>query len=145
MDDLISEVFRKVNETYGDAGPDSLPHVVSTFVLVHAAQGVIDNGGYRYFFGQDWPNNLPYSRFIDAYQAIGCQKQADELARVVSSFPFDNPHLYKGWRKKYMAENYDEQTCHVKGWGENLCGDEEVWEKLEAYVLTHPSEFSLPA
>ena len=103
--------------------------------MVYSAQGVIGNGGYYYFFEHDWPNDPPYSKFIDAYLEIGCSSQSNDLARVVSTFPFDNPHLNKNARNKYMDENYDEKKYEVKDWGDALCGDDEVWEKLKAYYL----------
>lgn len=120
---------------------DLLPDAVATFLFVHSAQGVIDNGGYRYFFESSWPNNPPYSRFMDAYRAIGCDAQADDLARVVSTFPFEAPHLNEEGRNKYMDENLDEDECEVRGWGDRLCGDEEVWRKLGAFYKMHASDF----
>lgn len=110
---------------------------------LYAAQGVIDNGGFKYFFGEDWPNQPPYSVFVDAYAAIGCPEQAKDLARVAASFPFRNPHLFRDLRKMYMTENYDEDNLHVKGWGEALCGDEEVWQKLEQFILEHRPELDI--
>ena len=37
-----------------------LPESVRIFLLVNGAQGVIDNGGYKYFFGEDWLGKPPY-------------------------------------------------------------------------------------
>jgi hypothetical protein len=48
-----------------------LPQNVRIFLLVNGAQGIIDNGGYKYFFGQDWPGTPPYDDFANAYEAIG--------------------------------------------------------------------------
>ena len=53
-----------------------LPESVRIFLLVNGAQGVIDNGGYNYFFEADWPGTPPYEVFADAYEAIGCIRQA---------------------------------------------------------------------
>ena len=142
--DPLSEAFKKakkkLNRAKGDI--DRLPSVIASFLLVYSAQGVIDNGGYRYFFGSDWPQNPPYSKFIDAYKAIGCIKQSKDLARVVATFPFDNPHLKETARKKYMKDNYDKDKFEVKGWGDALCGDDEVLKKLEKYYLRNNDEFA---
>lgn len=141
--DQISLAFKKAVKMLYKANDniELLPPTVSFFLLVHSAQGVIDNGGYRYFFESDWPNNPPYSRFVNAYNAIGCNKQAHELARVVSTFPFDSPHLKKEYRNKYMTENYNDDNHEIKGWGDALCGDKEVWEKLKQYYLINKKEF----
>lgn len=144
MEDKISEAFHKARRLLelNNDELSGLPRPVVTFLLVHGAQGVIDNGGYRYFFGSDWPNNPPYSQFIEAYKTIGCDSQAKELERVVATFPFKNPHLYEEWRQKYMAENHDPEEHGVKGWGDNLCGDEVVWTKLEEYYLKNRKNFA---
>jgi hypothetical protein len=144
MEDKIIEAFHKARKLLEQNNHElsGLPTSVITFLLVHGAQGTIDNGGFRYFFGADWPNNPPYSQFIEAYKTIGCEAQAKELERVVATFPFKNPHLYEEWRKKYMADNYDDEELEVKGWGEDLCGDEEVWAKLEEFYIENIQDFA---
>ena len=128
--------LKKVNEQI-----DALPRSVVTFLLVYSAQGVIDNGGYQYFFEADWPGNPPYSKFIEAYSEIGCEKQSHDIERVVTTFPFENPHLNERERVKFIETNYDEDNLEVQGWGEMLCGDNEVWEKLESYYLENINDF----
>jgi hypothetical protein len=142
--DLISLAFKKAVKLLDKAHDDMglLPPEVSTFLFVHSAQGVIDNGGYLYFFESNWPNNPSYSKFVESYRAIGCEKQANELARVISTFSFDNAHLEEDLRNKYMDDNYDENKCEIKGWGNDLCGDEKVWAKLEQYYISNKKKFA---
>jgi|GEM_PF-752194 len=128
--------LKKVNENIND-----LPRSVATFLIAYSAQGVIDNGGYRYFFEADWPNNPPYSKFVEAYFIIGCVKQSQDIDRVVSTFPFENPHLNESRRIEFIEANYDEDELEVPGWGEKLCGDTDVWEKLEGYYLENINDF----
>lgn len=144
MSDAVSRGFKKALRLLEKAKDDLdlLPETVATFLLVHSAQGVIDNGGYRYFFELNWPNDPPYTRFIEAYKTIGCEKQAADFARVVDAFPFDHPHLDEEGRNKYMNENFDEDARDVKGWGDKLCGDQEVWKKLETFYNTHAPDFA---
>lgn len=143
MPDTIEKAFKRATSKLKKVGHniDALPKSVASFLMVYSAQGVIGNGGYYYFFEHDWPNDPPYSKFIDAYLEIGCSSQSNDLARVVSTFPFDNPHLNKNARNKYMDENYDEKKYEVKDWGDALCGDDEVWEKLKAYYLKNIDDF----
>lgn len=143
MTDIISEGFDKSLSLLEKAGNDIdlLPQSVAIFLLVHSAQGVIDNGGYRYFFESNWPGTPSYGHFIEAYNKIGCEKQADDLARVVSTFPFPSPHLDERGRNKYIDENMDEDEYEVKGWGDALCGDKDVWAKLEAFYALHSADF----
>lgn len=137
--DILSDGFAKAQIELKKAGDDifRLPDAIRIFLLVYSAQGVMDNGGYRYFFESNWPQNPPYSTFIEAYKAIGCISQAGELERIVSSFPFDNPHLKESDRNSYMDENYDEDKFEIKGWGHKLCGDAEIWDQLKKYYVSN--------
>ena len=119
-----------------------LPEAVQIFLSVNGAQGVIDNGGYVYFFEEDWPNTPPYAVFILAYEAIGCDQQAADLRRVVSTFPFENPHLHKEQRQAFMNARYDKSKRCIPEWGEALCGDTDVWEKLARYYEMHEGDFA---
>jgi hypothetical protein len=78
-----------------------LPESVRIFLLVNGAQGVIDNGGYNCFFGQDWPGNPPYGDFADAYEAIGCmwERLAAFYAMCRKDLPTFRPPkpLWKFW------------------------------------------------
>ena len=118
-----------------------LPESVRIFLLVDGAQGVIDNGGYRYFFEADWPGNPPYEDFADAYEAIGCIRQAADLRRVVATFPFSEPHLHKDERNAFIEVRYDKHTYCVPEWGNTLCGDKEVYEKLAMHIAIHRKDF----
>jgi len=141
---VVSEGFEKAKKLLekADGNLNALPEAVATFLIVYSAQGVIDNGGYYYFFESDWPENPPYSKFIEAYAKIGCKKQSVELSRVASSFPFEAPHMKEAKRIKYMDENFDEDAYVVKGWGDAMCGDEEIWGKLEEFYLNTKSIFA---
>jgi hypothetical protein len=60
---------------------------------VDQAQGLVGNGGFQYFFEGDWPENPPYSVFIEAYRRIGAKEAADCFQDAVDDFPFADPHL----------------------------------------------------
>lgn len=66
------------------------------------AQGIVDNGGFQYFFEKDWPDNPKYSLFVDAFQRIGAMEVADCMQDAVDMFPFENPHLYCLARNSYL-------------------------------------------
>src|SRR2546423_2580239 len=135
--------FSEAEELLESAGGDiaRLPEPVRVFLLLHGAQGTIDNGGYEYFFGSNWPGCPNYEDFISAYETIGCHAQAADLRRVVATFPFPDPQLHEDRRKAYIEENYDEDSYSVRGWGNALCGDSDVWEKLADYYESHRNDF----
>ena len=125
-----------------------LPQHLRTVLLVHNAQGVIDNGGLQYFFENDWPGQPPYSWFVAAYQAIGAEREAECLAEAVELFPFDDPHLDREQRDGYLGCFLDEDGCSHRANSpfepltSELCGNEEVWTLLAAYVREHDAAFA---
>lgn len=101
-----------------------------TVVAVYGAQGVIDNGGLRFFFENNWPAKPPYALFIDAYLRIGAVEVAGLVDRAARRFPFPEPHKHQERRREFMGA-LDE---HDEFFGDDACGDERVWERLEEYV-----------
>ena len=109
-------------------------------VMVYSAQGTIDNGGYRFFFEADWPQISGYDDFVQAYREIGCARQAEDLARAANSFGFAEPHLNTALRHAFLEEHVDPETNAVPQWGDDLCGDGEVWERVHAYAARHAGQ-----
>src|SRR3954462_213387 len=64
-----------------------------TVWAVEQAQGIIDNGGFQYFFENDWPENPEYSLFVDAFRRIGAAEAADCIQDAASMFPSSTPQL----------------------------------------------------
>lgn len=73
-----------------------------TVWAVEKVQGVTDNGGFQYFFENDWPDNPPYLLFIDALRAIGADEASDCLQDAVECFPFEDPHLDYIQRREFL-------------------------------------------
>ncbi|MEM1452216.1 MAG: hypothetical protein AAF726_13260 [Planctomycetota bacterium] len=138
--DRFADAARDLLERANDR-MDGLSREVAHFLRVHAAQGVIDNGGYRLFFESDWDDRPPYQVFVDAYAAMGCESQSHDLARVADTFGFAEPHASPKLRNAFIGEHYDEDEGSVILWGDALCGDESVWSALLAYAEQHAAQF----
>src|SRR4026209_325238 len=67
-------------------GISGISHPRRVFIRVYSAQPVIDNGGFVYFFENDWPGNPPYSSFSEAYREIGATDVADWIDRAARLF-----------------------------------------------------------
>jgi hypothetical protein len=131
-------------ERVGDL--DKLAAPVRTVVLVHAAQGIIDNGGLQYFFESDFPGQPSYSVFVDAYRTIGASEEAQALADAVKLLPFANPHRFRVRRDKFL-EQFQDGGAHrpdspFEPFTDKLCGNKNVWPLLEAYVERHAGSFA---
>lgn len=112
-----------------------------TVAMLYAVQAIIDNGGFEYLFGNDFPFNPPYSEFVDAYRRIGSLDAAERLAKAVEMFPFENPHLHKEQRLKFMETL--EEDCEFVELGNEVCGDEKVWSNLEEYAKRNAASFPI--
>jgi len=126
-----------------DDDMSQLPEAVQVFLLVNGAQGTIDNGGFVFFFGNDWPGTPSYEDFISAYETIGCIEQAAALRRIVASFPFAEPHLHRKKRQEFIDARYEKSAFGIPEWNRDLLGfGQEVWEKLAKYYETYQDEFA---
>jgi len=124
-----------------EAGSDltTIPITLQTVLLVHSAQGIIDNGGLPFFFEKDWPNNLDYHLFSEAYRRIGSSDAALHLDQAVAVFPFANPHLDSKRRIAFMTSLTEQHPFHVLS--DSLCGDSTVWINLTKFINTHIKDF----
>ena len=103
----LAEVKRAGNDLF------KLPRPLQVVALVHAAQGIIDNGGLQYFFEADFPDNPPYSVFSDAYRAIGSVKGADALDQAASMFDFRSPHKHRTERNHFLDAEENSPECFL--------------------------------
>lgn len=139
LDRAADYSFSELKRVGGDPAKLLIP--LQTVAVIYSTQGIIDNGGFEYFFGQDFDFNPPYSLFSDAYRRIGSVEAADCIDKAVALFPFENPHLSKEKRSQFM-DSLDESSELVE-LGDRVCGDEAIWPALEEYARQHSEYFLL--
>ncbi|MBK8794753.1 MAG: DUF4375 domain-containing protein [Holophaga sp.] len=105
-----------------------LPMTVQILLLVYSAQGVIDNGGFQYFFEMDWPGHPEYLAFSDAYRAIGANDAATCIDKAVSFFDFENPERFENQRILFM--NTLPEGHQFFKLSDYVSGDNSVWAAL---------------
>jgi hypothetical protein len=138
----IEFALNRLDAVGGD--PFRLPQALQVLVLVHAAQGIIDNGGLQYFFEVDFPGRPCYSVFFQAYRAIGAGDEADALEEVVELlFPFPNPELHQPKRDKALDYLSVTQRLGRDRVDELMVGNGSIWEKLAKHVALHRAEFAV--
>jgi hypothetical protein len=145
------ENFKKaIDAVYADSAqgnwsPYKLSHPLFVVWAVEKAQGITDNGSFQYFFENDWPDNPPYSIFIDALREIGAQEAADCLQKAVDDFPFSNPHLDCEKRRKHLEKSRsaaDEDDSIIDRLGDYMMGlSDDTYAKLERYIKQHQKYF----
>lgn len=141
MNDLLDRASNIAFSHLDAAGGDfnKLSMADQTVILIYTAQGVIDNGGFQYFFESDFPGNPPYSIFSAAYSRIGANVAASNIERAVRLFPIENPHLFSEKRNRFLDTL--EESSELITLGDELCGDASIWENLEKFVRANAAEF----
>jgi hypothetical protein len=138
LDSASEFAFAELERVGGD--PHKLDIPIQTVVVIFSAQGVIDNGGFQYFFESDFPQNPPYSFISDAYRRIGATEAAGYVDEAVAMFPFPDPHLSAKKRNAWMKKHAPEGSRFIEI-GDRVCGDETVWKKLAKYVAANRKAF----
>jgi hypothetical protein len=120
---------------------DVLPLPLQTLLMVESAQAIIDGGGLEFFYDADFPNNPPYSAFVDAYRRIGADAAAACIEASAALFPFDEPHLFEPLRQLWLEKFRLDDHAEFAALSERICGDASVWVKLGEYVTIHRTAF----
>lgn len=105
-----------------------------TLLLVHAARGLIDNGGLRYFFERDFPNQPEYGVFTVAYRRVGALEAAARLEEAVALLGLGEPHRDADARDKAVEGLLQDKGGRFAALDRALCGDERVWDCLERFA-----------
>jgi Domain of unknown function (DUF4375) len=135
LDEAADAVYRDLDAVGGD--PLKLSPEVQPIAILYTVQAIVDNGGFRYLFENDYAQ--PYSVFAAAYRQIGANDAADKLERAVARFPFENPHTDQEARIEFMDSLDESDELFVLG--DQVCGDERIWELMEEYVRSRPESF----
>jgi hypothetical protein len=94
------DMFR--DQDLPDSSPYRLPEPLLTAWAVVTAQGIIDNGGFGYFYENDFYQNPPYSVFWDAFRRIGALEAAQCIETTANLFPSGHPELDYQMRRNYL-------------------------------------------
>jgi hypothetical protein len=94
--DTCFEALDKVQQV------ERLDHPCRMVVIVYSAWGLIENGGFQYFFESNFPGDPPYDVFTQAFRSVGLTDIALRFSKLVSSFPFEEPHKFRRKRQEFI-------------------------------------------
>jgi hypothetical protein len=117
-EDIVDKVFDKIMQDGFDVHRSPLAHKV--VVMVTTAQGVIDNGGFDYFFEQSFAGEPDYQEFVTVYNEIGAFESAGAIEQAIQinlhqgvnsfedldSVMFENSEADRNRLKKYVEKNF---------------------------------------
>lgn len=72
-------------------------------VIVYSAWGIIENGGFEYFFEADFPGNPAFEVFTNAFRRVGLEEIASDFSDLVALFPFSEPHKHVQKREGFLS------------------------------------------
>jgi len=130
LDRVSDAAYARLDAVGGD--PRELDDPFRTVATVVAAQGVLDDGGLRYFFENDWPGTPPYALFSAAYRTIGAFHEANAIDRAAVLFPFAEPERHVELRREALAGTVGARIEALDG---ELASN--VWALLGAYARAH--------
>jgi hypothetical protein len=141
FDKFINVAFAKFKTAGNELRLLKLP--IRTVVVIVHTQGIIDNGGLRYFFENTYQENPPYSFFCKAYRRIGATKAADAIKCAAGRFPFKNPHLYPQKRIDFMNKNDEVDGDHPIDGLTNVFykPQTDIWKLLKKYISANQNAF----
>jgi hypothetical protein len=139
LDRAIEYAVRRVEEASGDVF--KLPEPIQTVAVVQTAQGIIDNGGFEYFYESDFVGTPPYSFFVEVFRRIGAEAAAERIERTSRMFPFADPHLHEAKRQLWLDEVKETESHEFVALSREACGDASVFAKLAEYVEQNRSAF----
>jgi hypothetical protein len=141
--DAEQDVYR--DEASRDWTPYKLPEHLFTVWAVTQMMGTTNNGGFQYFFENDWPDRPSYQLFIDALERIGATEPAYLLRTAVNAFPFQHPHLNVNARRDFIKTSRskpDKYDSMIDRCGNRVMDLSDSIDKLlSQYVLLHTSSF----
>ena len=82
MSDIIYSTYEKIIEKEFDVNKS--PFLEKVVVMVTAAQGIIDNGGFDYFFEDQFEGNPDYEEFVKVFNEIGARESAEAIQKAIA-------------------------------------------------------------
>jgi len=91
--------------------------------MLHAAQGIIDNGGFEYFFEAPFEGHPELDDFPKVFEAVGAHSSAAALREAIN-------------RSATPQATYDDLNSIL--WRES----KRNYELLSGYIITHASSYA---
>jgi hypothetical protein len=116
----------------------ALPPLVRPVITTHSAQGVIDNGGFAYFFECDWPGIDDWNIFVQDFAAVGHHKAAVAIRAALELFPGGHSQSALKERRSYIFGTLGGTDGKLGDLDGPICGKSAVLKRLlEGYIKVH--------
>ena len=120
MADLIDTTVDKLVKRGFDPMRSPFAHKVA--VMLVTAQGIIDNGGFEYLFGNPFHQETRLEDFVKVYEAVGAAESAE---------------AFRGALMRWKDGLSDFDSLDAVLW-ENSADN---YKKLEEFIVNHEAEY----
>ena len=121
-DDLVQEVFDKYRHE-AEKDINLVPEPERTLMVIYNAHGIIGNGGFRYFFENNFEGIEDYNIFIKCYLNLNLPNHAEAIEKILSLFPNNKPHEKLEKRNKFLEKYFDSESrkfAPIVDWAEDI-------------------------
>jgi hypothetical protein len=148
--EVLDRVFEKITAR-PDFNINTASQVEQVVVLVTTAQGLIDNGGFAYFFENDFEGKPDYQLFVNAFDAIGATESAQAFREALALFPNGKPQNdlieRNRWIDEFLRPDFEDEQGEIYRRIENIedkiLGREENYSLVAQFIRDNWTEFNL--
>jgi len=112
------------------------PVLAADIIIAYNAQGVVDNGGFAYFFEADFPGKT-HHQVAESFRRLDLAEHANLIEKMMALFPEGTPHQDIYARIAFIAERFhwdrdEDRNSDVRN-ADNYFWDhsEEVYSQLD--------------
>ena len=113
----------------------AVPKLIRPVVTTYSAQGVIDNGGFPYFFECNWPGVADWQIFADDFDAVGHVKGAEAIRAALRLFPHGRPQADLQKRRRHIFKSLDGLDGPLGELDAPICGKSALLMRLLARYI----------
>ena len=108
-DKLVRDIFDRYQKA-ANTSIESVPEPARSLMVIYSVQGVIGNGGFRYFFENDFEGYDSYNVILDAYRNIGLEAHANTIEILLKLFPEKYPQKDLKKRSEFLEKYFEVES-----------------------------------
>ena len=85
---------------------ETAPQLAADIIIAYNAQGVIDNGGFTYFFGADFPGKTHW-QVSESFLRLGLPEHSRLIEQMLALFPDGEPDHDLERRAAFIEERFE--------------------------------------
>ena len=103
---LLKTVFEKYAKL-SERDLSLVPEPERTLIALYSAHGIIGNGGFYYFFENDFSGTTGYAIIMQSYQNIGLTEHAKTIENIMRLFPEGKPSENLEQRRIFLDQYFN--------------------------------------